>query len=78
MYPCDTLGQIANAFYYNTPLALGILQRFGIATDIFTLWFQMLQEKKKSGGHANFKRWVNPIFFKPLSLSSPHSSFKIK
>jgi hypothetical protein len=55
-FKCLLVEVVANAFYYNTPLALGILQRFGIATEIFTLWFQMLQEKKKSGARSNFKR----------------------
>ncbi|CAE6076732.1 unnamed protein product [Arabidopsis arenosa] len=55
-FKCLLVEVVANAFYYNAPLALGILQRFGIATEIFTLWFQMLQEKKKSGARSNFKR----------------------
>lgn len=47
---------IADAFYYNAALTLNILQRLGVAVEIFNLWFQMLQQKKKSGVHANFKR----------------------
>jgi hypothetical protein len=74
-FKCLLVEVVANAFYYNTPLALGILQRFGIATEIFTLWFQMLQEKKKSGARSNFKRWVNLNFFNLyLTLSSLFSS----
>lgn len=61
MYCSYTFGQVANAFYYNAPLTLAILQRSGFATEILTIWLQMLQEKKKSGAHANFKGWVNLI-----------------
>ncbi|KAH0918937.1 LOW QUALITY PROTEIN: hypothetical protein HID58_026597 [Brassica napus] len=55
-FKCLLIEVIANTFYYNAPLALGILQRFGVATEILTIWLRMLQEKKKSGVHANFKR----------------------
>lgn len=48
--------QIADALYYNAALALSILQNLGVATEIFNLWFQMLQQIKKSGVRANFKR----------------------
>ncbi|TQD80868.1 hypothetical protein C1H46_033538 [Malus baccata] len=47
---------IADALYYNAALALSILQNLGVATEIFNLWFQMLQQVKKSGVRANFKR----------------------
>ncbi|CAN8280002.1 unnamed protein product [Cochlearia groenlandica] len=56
-FKCLLIEVIANAFYYNAPLALGILQRFGCATEILTMWLHMLQEKKKkkSSIRANFK-----------------------
>ncbi|MCL7047273.1 hypothetical protein MKW94_002696, partial [Papaver nudicaule] len=47
---------IADALYYNAPLTLGVLHKLGVATEVFNLWFQMLQEVKKSGVRANFKR----------------------
>lgn len=53
---CLLMQVIADAFYYNAALTLNILQRLGVAVEIFNLWFQMLQQKKKSGVHANFKR----------------------
>ncbi|KAF3516229.1 hypothetical protein DY000_02061729 [Brassica cretica] len=55
-FKCLLIEVIANTFYYSAPLALGILQRFGFATEILTIWLRMLQEKKKSGVHANFNR----------------------
>ncbi|TQD89342.1 hypothetical protein C1H46_025108 [Malus baccata] len=53
---CLLIEVIADALYYNAALALCILQKLGVATEIFNLWFQMLQQVKKSGVHANFKR----------------------
>ncbi|CAN6552416.1 unnamed protein product [Malus baccata var. baccata] len=53
---CLLIEVIADALYYNAALALSILQKLGVATEIFNLWFQMLQQVKKSGVHANFKR----------------------
>ncbi|KAB2600365.1 importin-7-like protein [Pyrus ussuriensis x Pyrus communis] len=53
---CLLIGVIADALYYNAALALSILQKLGVATEIFNLWFQMLQQIKKSGVRANFKR----------------------
>ena len=47
---------IAHALYYNPHLTLSILQKLGVATEFFNLWFQMLQEVKKSGQKANFRR----------------------
>jgi hypothetical protein len=35
---------------------LGTLHKLGVATEIFNLWFGMLQQVKKSGIRANFKR----------------------
>ncbi|PSS24000.1 Importin beta-like [Actinidia chinensis var. chinensis] len=53
---CLLMQVIADALYYNAPLTLNILQKLGVATEIFSLWFQMLQQTKKSGVRANFKR----------------------
>ncbi|KAM7484745.1 hypothetical protein LguiA_000754 [Lonicera macranthoides] len=53
---CLFLEVIADALYYNASLTLNILQKLGVATEIFNLWFQMLQQTKKSGARANFKR----------------------
>ncbi|KAF6165461.1 hypothetical protein GIB67_028020 [Kingdonia uniflora] len=53
---CLLMQVIADALYYNPTLTLTILQRLGVATEVFNLWFQMLQQTKKSGIHANFKR----------------------
>lgn len=55
-YICFLLLQVADALYYNAVLTLSILQNLGVATDIFGLWLQMLQQVKKSGMRANFKR----------------------
>ncbi|RWW56134.1 hypothetical protein BHE74_00037166, partial [Ensete ventricosum] len=49
-------GDIADALYYNPSLTLNILHKLGVAVQFFNLWFQMLQEVKKSGTRANFKR----------------------
>ncbi|XP_047182998.1 importin beta-like SAD2, partial [Vigna umbellata] len=48
--------QIADALYYNGALTLSILQKLGVASEIFHLWFLLLQQVKKSGMRANFKR----------------------
>lgn len=56
--------QIADAFYYNSALALGILQKLGVAFEILNLWFNMLQQVKKSGIRANFKRYFLHLFIK--------------
>ncbi|KAJ6763509.1 IMPORTIN-7-LIKE PROTEIN-RELATED [Salix purpurea] len=37
-------------------LTLSILQELGVATEIFNLWFQMLQQVKRSGVRTNFRR----------------------
>ncbi|GJN11878.1 hypothetical protein PR202_ga30113 [Eleusine coracana subsp. coracana] len=47
---------IANALYYNPLLALEKLHALGVATEIFNLWFVMLQQVRKSGQRANFRR----------------------
>ena len=54
--------QIADSLYYNAPLTLNILQKLGVATEFFSLWFQMLQQTKKSGVRANFKRCFPFVF----------------
>ncbi|XP_060181526.1 importin beta-like SAD2 [Lycium barbarum] len=53
---CLLVQVIADALYYNAPLTLNILQKLGIATEVFNLWFQMLGQTKKSGARVNFKR----------------------
>lgn len=53
---CLLIEVIADALYYNASLTLSILHKLGVASDIFALWFQMLQQTKKSGVRANFKR----------------------
>jgi len=57
--------QISDGLYYNAALTLGILHKLGVASEIFNLWFQMLQEVKKSGVRANFKRSVSLLFTVP-------------
>ncbi|CAH8310505.1 unnamed protein product [Eruca vesicaria subsp. sativa] len=52
-FKCLLIEVIANSFYYNASLALGILQRFGFATDYMAAH---AARKKKSGVLANFKR----------------------
>ncbi|EPS68871.1 hypothetical protein M569_05897, partial [Genlisea aurea] len=53
---CLLMEVVADALYYNASLTLNILQRLNVATELFNLWFQMLQQTKKSGAPANFKR----------------------
>ncbi|KAK1425494.1 hypothetical protein QVD17_20846 [Tagetes erecta] len=53
---CLLMQVIADALYYNPSLTLNILQKLGVATEIFNLWFQMLQQTKKNGIRVNFKR----------------------
>ncbi|KAJ8493720.1 hypothetical protein OPV22_015441 [Ensete ventricosum] len=53
---CLLMLVIADALYYNPSLTLNILHKLGVAVQFFNLWFQMLQEVKKSGTRANFKR----------------------
>ncbi|XP_057960269.1 importin beta-like SAD2 [Malania oleifera] len=53
---CLLMQVIADALYYNVTFTLGILQKLGVAIEIFDLWFHMLQQVKKSGVRANFKR----------------------
>ena len=55
--------QIANALYYNPALTLGILHKLGVATEIFNVWFGMLQQVKKSGMRANFRRYHFSLVF---------------
>ncbi|KAL5212551.1 hypothetical protein ABZP36_023398 [Zizania latifolia] len=53
---CLLIQVIANAFYYNPSLTLATLHKLGVVTEIFDLWFAMLEQVKKSGFRANFKR----------------------
>lgn len=53
---CLLIQVVANALYYNASLTLGILHKLGVATEFFNMWFQMLQQVKKSGVRVNFKR----------------------
>ncbi|KAL0432978.1 UNVERIFIED_CONTAM: Importin beta-like SAD2 [Sesamum latifolium] len=53
---CLLIEVVADALYYNASLTLNILQKLNVATEVFNLWFQMLQQTKKSGARANFKR----------------------
>ncbi|XP_022761681.1 importin beta-like SAD2 isoform X3 [Durio zibethinus] len=53
---CLLVQVIANAVYYNAALTLGILNKFCVTTEVFNLWFQLLQQVRKSGLQANFKR----------------------
>ncbi|KAL1561343.1 secondary alcohol dehydrogenase (SADH2) [Salvia divinorum] len=53
---CLLMEVVADSLYYNASLALIILQKLNVATEVFNLWFQMLQQTKKSGARANFKR----------------------
>ncbi|KAK6145755.1 hypothetical protein DH2020_019624 [Rehmannia glutinosa] len=53
---CLLMEVVADALYYNASLTLTILQKLNVATEVFNLWFQMLQQTKKSGARANFKR----------------------
>ncbi|KAG2296737.1 hypothetical protein Bca52824_043406 [Brassica carinata] len=47
---------VANMLYYNPSLTFGVLHNTGLTSIVFDLWFLMLQQKKKSGLPANFKR----------------------
>ncbi|XP_044479520.1 importin beta-like SAD2 isoform X2 [Mangifera indica] len=53
---CLLMQVIADALFYNPSLTLSILHKLGVATEVFSLWFQMLQQVKKSGVRANFRR----------------------
>ncbi|KAK2641702.1 hypothetical protein Ddye_023465 [Dipteronia dyeriana] len=53
---CLLMQVIADALFYNSSLTLSILHKLGVATEVFNLWFQMLQQVKKSGVRVNFKR----------------------
>ncbi|KAG6406065.1 hypothetical protein SASPL_133662 [Salvia splendens] len=53
---CLLMEVVADALYYNASFTLSILQKLNVATEVFNLWFQMLQQTKKSGARTNFKR----------------------
>ncbi|KAE8673868.1 Importin beta-like SAD2 [Hibiscus syriacus] len=53
---CLLVQVIANAVYYNATLTLSILNKFCVTSEVFNLWFQLLQQVKRSGVRVNFKR----------------------
>ncbi|XP_022722400.1 importin beta-like SAD2 [Durio zibethinus] len=53
---CLLVQVIANAVYYNAALTLSILNKLCVTMEVFNLWFQLLQQVRKSGIRANFKR----------------------
>ncbi|RWR73022.1 importin beta-like protein SAD2 [Cinnamomum micranthum f. kanehirae] len=53
---CLLIQVVADALYYNPSLSLSILHKLGVATEFFNLWFHLLQQVKKSGVRANFRR----------------------
>ncbi|XVF37748.1 hypothetical protein REPUB_Repub20aG0036800 [Reevesia pubescens] len=53
---CLLVQVIANAVYYDAALTLNILNKFCVTTEVFNLWFQLLQQVRKSGQRANFKQ----------------------
>ncbi|KAL4298142.1 hypothetical protein GQ457_12G002620 [Hibiscus cannabinus] len=53
---CLLVQVIANLVYYNAVLILSILNKLCVTTEVFNLWFHLLQQVKKSGQRANFKR----------------------
>ncbi|KAE8658411.1 Importin beta-like SAD2-like protein [Hibiscus syriacus] len=53
---CLLVQVIANSVYYNAALTLSILNKLCVTTEVFNLWFHLLQQVKKSGQRANFKR----------------------
>ncbi|KAL5072074.1 hypothetical protein RYX36_022961, partial [Vicia faba] len=68
---CLFMQLIADALYYNAALTLNILQKLGVASEFFHLWFYLLGQVKKSGLHANFKRYA--LFYPftaPVSLEA--------
>ncbi|KAE8670295.1 Importin beta-like SAD2-like protein [Hibiscus syriacus] len=50
------LTQIASSVYYNAVLTLSMLNNLCVTTEVFNLWFHLLQQVKKSGQRDNFKR----------------------
>ncbi|KAH7682960.1 Exportin-2 C-terminal protein [Dioscorea alata] len=52
---CLLIQVIAGALYYDASLTLTTLQKHNVATEVFNLWFQMLQVKS-NGVHSNFRR----------------------
>ncbi|GMI96070.1 enhanced miRNA activity 1, SUPER SENSITIVE TO ABA AND DROUGHT2, UNARMED 9 [Hibiscus trionum] len=53
---CLLVQVIANSVYYNAVLTLSILNKLCVTNEVFNLWFHLLQQVKKSGQRANFKR----------------------
>ncbi|GKA43123.1 importin beta-like SAD2 [Tanacetum coccineum] len=52
---------IADALYYNASLTLNILKKLGVATEVFNLWFQMLQQTKKTAVCAEDTKIIEQI-----------------
>ncbi|XVE81091.1 hypothetical protein DITRI_Ditri15bG0035500 [Diplodiscus trichospermus] len=53
---CLLVQVVANSIYYNAVLTLSILNKLGVTMEVFNLWFQLLEQVKKSGLRAKFKR----------------------
>lgn len=68
--------QVANCLYYDATLTLGILQKLNVASEVFNLWFQMLQQVKKSGARVNFKRYI-AVCISALGISSNFFSLSL-
>ncbi|KAE8702954.1 Importin beta-like SAD2 [Hibiscus syriacus] len=69
---CLLIKVIAIAIYYNAVLTLSILNKFAVTTEVFNLWFQLLQQVRKSGVRANFKRYCLAIVNKLSGLYREH------
>ncbi|KAL2506317.1 Importin beta-like SAD2 [Abeliophyllum distichum] len=57
-FKCLLIEVVADALYYNASLTLNILQKLNVATEVFSLWFQMMQQTEKNGVPSNFKRYA--------------------
>ncbi|GMI92940.1 enhanced miRNA activity 1, SUPER SENSITIVE TO ABA AND DROUGHT2, UNARMED 9 [Hibiscus trionum] len=53
---CLLVQVVANAVYYNSTLTVSLLDKFCVTTEVFNLWFQLLQQVRRSGVRVNFKR----------------------
>jgi len=58
-FKCLLITVVANALYYNAALALQILQKHGVLSDTFAVWFQMLYKTGKKGKRILFTRAVD-------------------
>eukprot|EP00216_Chloropicon_sp_CCMP2111_P001287 CAMPEP_0198243276 /NCGR_PEP_ID=MMETSP1446-20131203/26275_1 /TAXON_ID=1461542 ORGANISM="Unidentified sp, Strain CCMP2111" /NCGR_SAMPLE_ID=MMETSP1446 /ASSEMBLY_ACC=CAM_ASM_001112 /LENGTH=1052 /DNA_ID=CAMNT_0043927057 /DNA_START=26 /DNA_END=3184 /DNA_ORIENTATION=+ len=53
----DLLMQVvANALYYNAALTVQILQKHGLVSEVFTVWFQMIWKTTEKGRVGHFRR----------------------